>query len=81
MELKEIFCHKDEKPLDNIPSDGGYTAIFRTIACVGDSLSSGEFEAAKEAAAAPTTICTNIRGGSLWQECAAARSTICPAVE
>ena len=48
MELKEIFCNKDEKPLDNIPSDGGYTAIFRTIACVGDSLSSGEFEAAKE---------------------------------
>lgn len=39
---------KNEKPLDNIKDDGGYTAIFRTIACIGDSLSSGEFEAAKE---------------------------------
>ena len=48
MELNEIFKNENEKPLDNIPSDGGYTAIFRTIACVGDSLSSGEFEAAKE---------------------------------
>ncbi len=34
----------DEKPLDHLISDGGYTAIFRTITCVGDSLSSGEFE-------------------------------------
>ena len=45
MNLKSIFENNDEKPLDNIPADGGYTAIFRTIACVGDSLSSGEFEA------------------------------------
>ena len=34
----------DEKPLDNLVTDGGYTSIFRTIACVGDSMSSGEFE-------------------------------------
>ena len=34
----------DEKPLENMVSDGGYTSIFRTVACVGDSLSSGEFE-------------------------------------
>ena len=39
---------KDEKPLDRIVDDGGYTAIFRTIACVGDSLASGEFEALDE---------------------------------
>ena len=45
MELKNIFENANEKPLENIPSDGGYTAIFRTIACIGDSLSSGEFEA------------------------------------
>ncbi len=45
MELKNIFENENEKPLDTIPEDGGYTAIFRTIACVGDSLSSGEFEA------------------------------------
>jgi len=35
-------------PLDNIVSDGGFCGIFRTIACVGDSLSSGEFEGTKE---------------------------------
>ncbi|MBP1587633.1 MAG: SGNH/GDSL hydrolase family protein [Clostridia bacterium] len=34
----------DEKPLDNIVEDGGFTSIFRTIAVVGDSLSSGELE-------------------------------------
>ena len=35
---------QDEKPLDRIAVDGGFCSIFRTIACVGDSLSSGEFE-------------------------------------
>ena len=34
----------DEKPLDIFPANGGYTSIFRTITCVGDSLSSGEFQ-------------------------------------
>lgn len=34
----------DEKPLDNMVADGGLCAIFRTIGCIGDSLSSGEFE-------------------------------------
>ena len=39
------FCFPaDEKPLDRIPEDGGFCAIFRKIAVVGDSLSSGEFE-------------------------------------
>ena len=33
-----------EKPLDRMVTDGGFCAIFRTIACIGDSLSSGEFE-------------------------------------
>lgn len=31
-------------PLSKIISDGGYTAIFRTVAVIGDSLSSGEHE-------------------------------------
>ncbi len=39
MSIKE-----DEKPLDRIVTDGGFVGIFRKIACVGDSLSSGEFE-------------------------------------
>ena len=44
MNLDALFNNPNEKPLDHIPSDGGFCGIFRTIACVGDSLSSGEFE-------------------------------------
>lgn len=45
MRLEKLFgLIKDEKPLDNLVTDGGYTSIFREIVCVGDSLSSGEFE-------------------------------------
>ena len=33
-----------EKPLDNPVTDGGFCSIFRTIGCIGDSLSSGEHE-------------------------------------
>ncbi len=44
MDLKQFIAQKDEKPLDNLVTDGGLCGIFRTIACVGDSLSSGEFE-------------------------------------
>ncbi len=36
--------NKTEKPLENITSNGGFARIFKSIACVGDSLSSGEFE-------------------------------------
>lgn len=43
MNIKDMF-REDEKPLENIVTDGGFCKIFRTIACVGDSLSSGEFE-------------------------------------
>ena len=38
------FCDPAEKPLESLAPDGGYCAILRTIGCVGDSLSSGEFE-------------------------------------
>ena len=38
----------DEKPLENYAPDGGFASIFRTIAFVGDSLSSGEFERSEE---------------------------------
>ena len=45
MNIKQITgLLENEKPLDNLVCDGGYTCIFPTIACVGDSLSSGEFE-------------------------------------
>lgn len=44
MNLTNFWNNKGEKPLDNIVNDGGMCAIFRKIACIGDSLSSGEFE-------------------------------------
>ena len=40
-----IEWDENEKPLDRIAGGGGYCAILRTIGCIGDSLSSGEFEA------------------------------------
>ena len=39
---------ENEKPLDRMVMDGGFCSIFRTIACIGDSLSSGEFESVGE---------------------------------
>ena len=42
-----ISVGENEKPLDRMVTDGGFCAIFRTIACIGDSLSSGEFESIK----------------------------------
>lgn len=47
MDLSSYLPHENERPLDRIVDDGGLTAIFRTIACIGDSLSSGEFESTK----------------------------------
>ena len=42
MKIEEwIGLDENELPLQNIVSDGCYCGIFRTIACVGDSLSSG----------------------------------------
>lgn len=39
---------KDEKPLEKLLESGGFSAIFRSIGCIGDSLSSGELEAVQE---------------------------------
>ena len=41
---KELFISEDEKPLDRLVEGYSNTAIFRSIAFIGDSLSSGEFE-------------------------------------
>lgn len=46
-DIDVFYAPADEKPLDNMVSDGGFCGIFRTIACIGDSLSSGEFESRK----------------------------------
>lgn len=44
MDINHYYIKENEKPLDNIVEDGGFCSIFRTICCIGDSLSSGEFE-------------------------------------
>ncbi len=44
MDITRYYKREGELPLDNICDDGGFAAIFRRIACIGDSLSSGEFE-------------------------------------
>ncbi len=49
MNLDKYFSNKDELPLDNlIENGGGMCSIFRTIGCIGDSLSSGEFQCKSE---------------------------------
>ncbi len=48
MNINDFYLGENEKPLDRIVSDGGFCGIFRKIVCIGDSLSSGEFEGTKE---------------------------------
>lgn len=48
MNINEMMGASDEKPLDRLVTDGGFCRIFRTIGCIGDSLSSGEFESVDE---------------------------------
>lgn len=47
MDVSMLF-NENEKPLDSFPVNGGFCGILRKIACIGDSLSSGEFEAINE---------------------------------
>lgn len=44
MDIKKLMGCTDEKPLDELISDGGFVPIFNKIACIGDSLSSGELQ-------------------------------------
>ena len=44
MNINDFMKKENEKPLDNLVSDGGFLSGFRTIGCIGDSLSSGEFQ-------------------------------------
>ncbi|MBR7098151.1 MAG: SGNH/GDSL hydrolase family protein [Clostridia bacterium] len=48
MDIGNYYLKAGEKPLDTMLSDAGFTSIFRTIGCIGDSLSSGEFESTDE---------------------------------
>lgn len=47
MDIKKLLGKTEEKPLDNLLEDGGFLPIFQTIACIGDSLSSGELQLKK----------------------------------
>ena len=44
MNIKEYLDCENEKPLDRLAMGYSHTSVFRKIAFVGDSLSSGEFE-------------------------------------
>ena len=56
MDITKFYADPNEKPLDRIKPDGGFTGIFRTMAFIGDSLSSGEFES------------TNAEGGNGYHD-------------
>ena len=51
MNINDYYKQDGEHPLDRILPDGGFCAIFRTMAFVGDSLSSGEFQTVDESGA------------------------------
>lgn len=44
MDIKYFEIKKDEKPLDNIKQDCGFSCVFKSVGVIGDSLASGEFE-------------------------------------
>jgi len=48
MDWEKFFFMENEQPLDRFPEGISNTAIFRTMAFIGDSLSSGEFESRGE---------------------------------
>lgn len=48
MDIHALLGDSAEQPLDRMVTDGGFCGIFRTIGCIGDSLSSGEFEGTNE---------------------------------
>ena len=48
MDIRNFYLAEGEKPLDRLLCDAGFTSIFRTIGCIGDSLSSGEHESTDE---------------------------------
>lgn len=44
MDIRQFMKQEGEQPLDHLVTNGGLCGIFRKIACIGDSLSSGEFQ-------------------------------------
>ncbi len=44
MDYRKVLDTSNENPLDTLVTNGGFCGILRSVACIGDSLSSGEFE-------------------------------------
>lgn len=44
MDMKKFMGDESELPLDRMIEGSGFVGIFPTIACIGDSLASGEFQ-------------------------------------
>ncbi|MBR2867804.1 MAG: hypothetical protein IKB88_01900 [Clostridia bacterium] len=44
MDWNKLLFDSEEKPLDRLVESYSHTSVFRTMAFIGDSLSSGEFE-------------------------------------
>ena len=44
MRVEDFYIKENEKPLDKLVDGYSHTSVFRTVAFIGDSLSSGEFE-------------------------------------
>ena len=80
MNIQDFF-NENEKPLDRIPENGGFAAIFHTIACVGDSLASGEFESFDADGKIHHHDQFEHSWGNIWRGLRAARSTTFPAGE
>ena len=53
MDWNNYLYPENEQPLDRLVGAYSRTSIFRTIAFIGDSLSSGEFETRDEEGKAP----------------------------
>ena len=71
MKLRKFMEIPEGRPLDQIRPDGGFCGIFRTIGCIGDSLSSGEFESLDESG-------TTTPGASTWPGSPGARRITSP---
>lgn len=78
MNLNAYMPVAGERPLDRILQDGGFCSIFRTIGCIGDSLSSGEFDSIQPDGTILGHDLYEHSWGSIWPECAAAGSIIFP---
>ncbi|MBO4770248.1 MAG: SGNH/GDSL hydrolase family protein [Clostridia bacterium] len=48
MDMTRYYLQNGEKPLDVLKPDGGLVKSLRSVACIGDSLSSGELESTNE---------------------------------